>query len=50
MILDLPVTMRAILKAASLASVPLVAKKNFSIPLGRTSRSFELRRAREVVA
>ncbi len=35
MILVLPVYMRAILKAASLASVPLVAKKNFSSPCGK---------------
>ena len=35
MILVLPVNMRAILKAASLASVPLVAKKNFSKSLGQ---------------
>ena len=48
MILFLPVTMRAILKAASLASVPLVAKKNFSRPAGRTSSSLALSRARAV--
>ena len=38
MILYFPVTRRAILKAASFASVPLVVKKNFSSPLGMTSR------------
>ena len=50
MILLFPVTMRAILKAASLASVPLVAKKNLSSPAGRTSSSFALSRARAEVA
>ena len=50
MILFLPVNMRAILKAASLASVPLVVKKNLVRPAGRTSRSFSLRRARALVA
>ena len=48
MILVLPVYMRAILKAASLASVPLVAKKNLFSPSGSTSRSLALRRARAV--
>ena len=48
MILFLPVYMRAILKAASLASVPLVAKKNLSRPSGSTSRSLALRRGARV--
>ena len=50
MILVLPVYMRAILKAASLASVPLVVKKNFSRPVGSTSSSSLLSSARVVVA
>ena len=37
MILFLPVYMRAILKAASLASVPEVVKKYLMSPLGKTS-------------
>ena len=50
MILFFPVYIRAILKAASLASVPLVAKKNFSSPAGNTSSSFALNLARADVA
>ena len=50
MILDLPVYMRAILKAASLASVPEVVKKKRLRFAGRTSsRSLESS-ARGVVA
>jgi hypothetical protein len=41
MILCLPVNARAILMAHSLASVPEVAKKNLSRPLGITSSSFD---------
>ncbi len=50
MILLLPVYILAILNAASFASVPLVAKKNFSSPAGNTSSSLALSFARAVVA
>ena len=50
MILLLPVYMRAILTAASLASVPEVVKKNLLSPSGRTSRSNSLSSARTSVA
>ena len=49
MILCLPVYMRAILIAASLASVPEVVKKNFDKPLGNTCSSSLVSSARAVV-
>src|SRR4029077_11774125 len=50
MIFVLPVTMRAILNAASLASVPEVAKKNLFKPRGRTSINSFASSARTSVA
>jgi hypothetical protein len=50
MILVFPVTIRAILNAASFASVPEVAKKNLSNPFGNTSSKSLLNSARASVA